>query len=463
MVFGSVSDSESDIKRCCQTLLSGEWEWCIAHMLNAVLVEAFGTSAKVQNCKNPGSRNVIAEVKKVIEHCNKSHKAKVHLSDMVDEHFGCTMKGRLQQGVPQRWVSNKKTLQVFLERWQVLDDYYRVEEKVLFPVCTLQREIQELYSLMCPVANIISAAQSNTNIVAPSMLMRMIQLRLSLQDHCPLVMLDPAAQKRYHMQMGPKPPLVQCRHIELTETGKITKMLLADGLDKRFFKPRYFKQSHPSSHRKVPLHDVAAALVPNSRELRYLDKVVQLDPSFNPEIDNAAALATCLRERVWGFISAQVASVVETTHNSISTDELGSSAKRQCTRNADRILCTDVSGDHIDVMGLFDAIQRKDVNINSPSPSASDLACEEVERYRKLLVLTEADHINLLKPENILPWWNKVGAVQFPYLSVVARAVFGVPPSSAVLEKDFSAADDLITRKRGSIDAVFAEMVLFLH
>ena len=65
-----------------------------------------------------------------------------------------------------------------------------------------------------------------------------------------------------------------------------------------------------------------------------------------------------------------------------------------------------------------------------------------MERYRKLLVLTEADHINLLKPENILPWWNKVGAVQFPYHSVVARAVFGIPPSSAVLEKDFSAAGE---------------------
>ena len=46
---------------------------------------------------------------------------------------------------------------------------------------------------------------------------------------------------------------------------------------------------------------------------------------------------------------------------------------------------------------------------------------------------------------------------------MVARAVFGVPPSTAVLEKDFSAAGDLIIRKRGSLDAVFAEMVLFLH
>ena len=41
-----MSYSGSDIKRC-QTLLGGGWEWCIPRMLNAVLVEAFSTSADV--------------------------------------------------------------------------------------------------------------------------------------------------------------------------------------------------------------------------------------------------------------------------------------------------------------------------------------------------------------------------------------------------------------------------------
>ena len=105
-------------------------------------------------------------------------------------------------------------------------------------------------------------------------------------------MPDPAAQKHYQLQKGPKPPVVQCKHVELTDTGRTTKMLLADGLDKRFFKPRYFKQSQTNSHRRVPLYDVAVALVPNSRELCYLHKVVQMDSSFNPEVNSAAALAT---------------------------------------------------------------------------------------------------------------------------------------------------------------------------
>lgn len=83
-----------------------------------------------------------------------------------------------------------------------------------------------------------------------------------------------------------------------------------------------------------------------------------------------------------------LATVVASVLYNIPTDELGSSTKRQCTWNAERFLCTDLS-DHIDVMGLFNAIQSKDLNINSQSPSASDIACEEVECYRKLLVLTE--------------------------------------------------------------------------
>ena len=99
--------------------------------------------------------------------------------------------------------------------------------------------------------------------------------------------------------------------------------------------------------------------------------------------------------------------MVDATHTNVSADELEGSSKRQCThtctRNADGMQCTGLS-DHFDVMDLFDIIQRKDLGTKSSPLSASDIAYEEVERYRKLLVLTESDHVNLLKPENILPW-----------------------------------------------------------
>lgn len=39
MVFSATSDAGSDVKRLCDILLPGLWEWCICHMLNCALVE----------------------------------------------------------------------------------------------------------------------------------------------------------------------------------------------------------------------------------------------------------------------------------------------------------------------------------------------------------------------------------------------------------------------------------------
>ena len=46
----------------------------------------------------------------------------------------------------------------------------------------------------------------------------------------------------------------------------------------------------------------------------------------------------------------------------------------------------------------------------------------------------------------------------------VAEALLGMPPSSAVLERDFCIAGQVISRKRGSLDpAMMVEMLLFLR
>lgn len=44
--MGSVTDSGSDVKRCCKAddRLGLKWEWCGLHMLNPALVEGVGCS-----------------------------------------------------------------------------------------------------------------------------------------------------------------------------------------------------------------------------------------------------------------------------------------------------------------------------------------------------------------------------------------------------------------------------------
>lgn len=39
MLFSATSDAGSDVKRLCDILLPGLWEWCVCHMLNCTLVE----------------------------------------------------------------------------------------------------------------------------------------------------------------------------------------------------------------------------------------------------------------------------------------------------------------------------------------------------------------------------------------------------------------------------------------
>lgn len=53
------------------------WEWCIAHLLNCALVEAFGTTLDIKACRNKHARQLITLVKNTIENVNKSSIRKV--------------------------------------------------------------------------------------------------------------------------------------------------------------------------------------------------------------------------------------------------------------------------------------------------------------------------------------------------------------------------------------------------
>jgi len=58
-------------------------------------------------------------------------------------------------------------------------------------------------------------------------------------------------------------------------------------------------------------------------------------------------------------------------------------------------------------------------------------------------------------------FWKKHGDTICPQLKPVAQAILGLPPASAVLERDFCIADSVMTRKRGSVDPAYVEMMLF--
>ena len=58
-------------------------------------------------------------------------------------------------------------------------------------------------------------------------------------------------------------------------------------------------------------------------------------------------------------------------------------------------------------------------------------------------------------------FWKKHGDTICPQLKPVAQAILGLPPASAVLERDFCIADAVKTRKRSSMCPAYVEMLLF--
>ncbi|CAM9821307.1 unnamed protein product, partial [Sphacelaria rigidula] len=69
--FGTVTDAASDVRRLCVKVMKVSWEWCMPHMLNRALVEAFGTTVARAASKNTEAREVIDTIKKTVEYLNK--------------------------------------------------------------------------------------------------------------------------------------------------------------------------------------------------------------------------------------------------------------------------------------------------------------------------------------------------------------------------------------------------------
>lgn len=76
-VMGAVCNGGSDVKTAFDNVDGLRFEWCIAHQLNRALIDGFGLSATPASSKNTDARQVIFNMRKDIEHINKSEPSKV--------------------------------------------------------------------------------------------------------------------------------------------------------------------------------------------------------------------------------------------------------------------------------------------------------------------------------------------------------------------------------------------------
>ena len=86
------------------------------------------------------------------------------------------------------------------------------------------------------------------------------------------------------------------------------------------------------------------------------------------------------------------------------------------------------------------------------------MAQNELKMYRRVQILPH----NASEPANPLTWWQ-THETHFPMLAKLAKQFLCIPATSAPSERIFSAAGNVLTKKRNRLKPDMASVLVFLH
>ena len=442
----STTDAGSDIKRLCDVLLPCPWDWCMSHLLNVALVEAFGTSLHPDESGNPQVRALISRVKRVIEHVNKSEPTKMQLNELQLEYLGSSLT--LLTDVPQRWKSTINCLKRVLELFDILRcTYSQMGLRFDLDEGNVHTALIELYSLMEPVANLITDAQASSP-AAPVVMSALCYIAAVLDPSLPLSIIDPAKRFLDPKSFQPEP---RAAH-QLLSITIFTRKLLLDALRSRFYSP--YALDEPTERSLVM--DMAVFFYPPGRSLRYVDALVKAGDSPSKTPAQIKKQASYIREQVQDEICLKAIKVRE-----LQVLRLQHSAPANPVSAVVPLPLPSLA---------FGSSMRQVFDFSPAGPAISDapvlespgdLARAEMRRYLDLK-LTEGENSMLEDPRHVLSFWRR-RAGEFPLLSIVARSVLGKPVSAAAIERDFGEGSACVTPRRNRLDRGCVEMSLFIR
>ncbi|CAF2046969.1 unnamed protein product [Rotaria magnacalcarata] len=102
-----------------------------------------------------------------------------------------------------------------------------------------------------------------------------------------------------------------------------------------------------------------------------------------------------------------------------------------------------------------DDYSQEDVMREFALASHDDSSEDEIERYAnaKLVISNE---------ESVLQWWKK-WCINYPTLSVLARSLLGIPASSCISERIFSATGRILEERRQNLGGDIVDDILFIR
>ncbi|CAN0026993.1 unnamed protein product, partial [Ectocarpus fasciculatus] len=321
-------------------------------------------------------------------------------------------------------------------------------------------EIEELYSLIKPVAELIVLCQQTRVPAGQAALIALATLKLTtLNVNKPLNIITPARKlaqggtagvgggerKTTSAPRGPE---------ELTSVASQARVQLEQAVHSRWFRKRYHS---PETQATDYVFDMQMALHPTTAALEYVDSLAS-----TPEY--AATVKTAITDKI-------VALAVELKQRDEEREGGEGAADSQGAPAAKRARPTPP--------GTVHPVFARSGNKQEEATTAACVSLglftkgggavqgptleERVRAELKTLQSVQAGSLaGEMAPKLVLQWWKRWES-SYPLLARVARVVFGAPASAAVLERDFSDAGRMMTSSRSSTDTKYVEMVLFLH
>lgn len=178
-VLSATSDSGSDVRRALDTSASLLREWCLAHLMNLCLVDAFGMSLNPNKSKNPAARNIVTKVRSLIETVNKSGGLKALFDETVFATFGRMLK--LKSSPSHRWAAIEDVFERVLILWKSLEESF-TKLNLEFCLSSDRQIVTAFFSLVSAVRKVQQLSQRVRSFVAIEVFAKLVTLYSTTLD-----------------------------------------------------------------------------------------------------------------------------------------------------------------------------------------------------------------------------------------------------------------------------------------
>ena len=228
---------------------------------------------------------------------------------------------KLVNAAPHRWISTCKVLEEVLRSWEALEKHYLDNEAGgNFPLAVHKTAIEELYSLMKPVALLIKNSQRSGGPTGLSTFIDLCTLQATTLDlEKPLLITVP--RKVRLGEAGSATVVTKRAASSLQAVTTSTRKMLRDAILKRFFNKRYdeavFAVPEPSY-----VFEMAACMSPFLHDLKWL-------PKFCSSPEEADRVDKHIRAKVVDLMVSMAEGAGMQAEERPDSDETTSSNKRK--------------------------------------------------------------------------------------------------------------------------------------